>query len=258
MQIYSHLDNFQKHISLIHNAITSDKSLKVIYQYWCPIQSCRRQKDSFSSRKYLIQHFFKAHNSQKFNCGNCEKKFSTEILRNVHEKSCGKIFSCDFCNCCYNSNEALLTHRKRKSHFDPSIEVKRKKQKVEKSVGTSTIAVSKATATEDALLALSLSKSSKNTSTSTSDDFMKEENSNSLSSSSSQNKKTNVSWSVNGEFEENSSNLFDSAETQTDFNESIFGNNFMNNFTQTTFSDFDFSSFEKFDSQTQTNWEDEF
>lgn len=256
---FTNEQSLRKHINLIHHQITAAEK-KIVYQYSCPVETCRRRvhKDFLSSRKYLIQHFYKAHNSEKFNCRNgCDKKFSTELLRNVHEKSCGKVFSCDFCNCCYSSNEALLTHRKRKNHIDPSIETKKKKQKTEKSntsVGTIT-SLSKSTAIDDELILTQIaSKAIKNSSTSTSDDFMKEENSNSLSSSSSQNKKNTVSWNMSGEFEEDSSTLFDSAETQTDFTESLFGSNFMNNFTQTTFTDFD--DFEKFDSQTQTNWDD--
>ena len=87
---------------------------------------------------------------------------------------------------------------------------------------------------------------------------MKEDNSNSLSSTSSHNKTTNVNWMTTGGFEEDSVPLFDndvkmefySAETQTDFSESLFNNNY----TQTTFADF--YDFEKFDSQTQTNWDE--
>jgi len=104
---------------------------------------------------------------------------------------------------------------------------------------------------------LSLPKLIKNSSTSTADDFTKEENSNSLSSSSSQNKK-NINWSVTGGDFDDSLNLFDSdvkmefysAETQTDFSENLFNNNY----TQTTFNDL--YDFEKFDIQTQTNWDE--
>lgn len=271
--VFSNEHSLKKHIILIHNKISSsvEKTLKIIYRYYCPISTCRRnnckEKEFFTSRKYVIQHYYKAHNSERFVCSNfgnfgCEKKFSTELLKNVHEKSCGKVFSCDLCNCSYNSNEALLTHRKRKIHLDSSNEIKSKKKKIENaaavksimSVGTNTItSLSKSTTTDEAFLA---QKTIKNSSTSTSD-YMKEENSNSLSSSSSnQNKKSSVSWNVSGEFEEDSITLFDSTETQTDFTESLFNNNFINNFTQTTFTDFD--DFEKFDIQTQTNWEDEF
>lgn len=89
---------------------------------------------------------------------------------------------------------------------------------------------------------------------------MKDENSN---SSCSQTKK-NINWnSLSGnDFDDSSINLFDnindsdmkmefySAETQTDFTENLFNNNY----TQTTFADF--YDFEKFDIQTQTNWDE--
>jgi hypothetical protein len=121
------------------------------------------------------------------------------------------------------------------------------------SVFTSTehpISSTKSTATDE----VPATKTNKNSSTST-EDFSKEENSNSLSSSSSQNKKI-VSWS--GDFDDSINNLFDSdvkmefysAETQTDLNENLLNNNY----TQTTFSDF--YDFEKFDIQTQTNWDE--
>lgn len=101
---------------------------------------------------------------------------------------------------------------------------------------------------------LSTPKAIKDSSTCTTADIFTKEDS--LSSSSSNNKKKNVNWSMNEDFED-SLNLFDnnlkmefySAETQTDF-----VNLFNNNYTQTTFGDFD--DFAKFDNQTQTNWEE--
>lgn len=262
---FTNEQSLKKHIALIHNSITAsvEKSSKVVYQYSCPVETCRRNihKEFFSSRKYLTQHFYKSHNSEKFVCKNgCERKFSTELLMNLHMKSCGQVFTCEFCNCSYSSNEALITHRKRKNHVDPAVEIK-KKRRVEsklKSVGTNTInlteitLLSKSTTTDEAVSPLQVSVKV-SSSTSTCEDFMKEENSNSLSSSSSQ-KKAAVTWSVGNVFEEDSIALFDSTETQTDLNESYFSNNFMNNFTQTTFADFD--DFGKFDGQTQTNWDE--
>lgn len=257
---FTNENSLKKHVLLIHYKITSadEKLKKIVYRYACPIEQCKRniQKDFFSSRKYLIQHFYKSHNSEKFNCGNgCSLKFSTELLMKIHMRCCGQIFTCDFCNCVYNSNEALLTHRKRKNHFDQSVEIK--KRKIEnklKSVGTNTIKsndvtlLSKSTTTDDQLVMPKVSSS-----TSTAEDFMKEENSNSLSSSSSQ--KKGVTWNAsNDEFEEDTITLFDSTETQTDLNESFFSNNFMSSFTQTTFADFD--DFGKYDGQTQTNWDE--
>lgn len=116
---------------------------------------------------------------------------------------------------------------------------------------------SKTTTSIDTQTSLLLPKLIKNSSTSTAEDFIKEENSNSLSSTSSQTKK-NINWSVTGGDFDDSLNLFDSdvkmefytAETQTDFSENLFNNNY----TQTTFADL--YDFEKFDIQTQTNWDE--
>lgn len=265
-QEFSSEPALKKHI-VTHNSLYNSNK-KVTFNYSCPVKSCRRSiaKEHFQSRKQIIQHFFKVHNTKKFNCinENCDKKFSTEVLRNLHLKCCGKVFTCEVCSATYNSSEALITHRKRKNHIQKTEKIKKKKETLKKrsvstttlsnpSVGTNTASYSatKATITDDVFINLK-----KNSSTST-DDFMKEESSNSLSSSSSQNKKTNVNWSLTGgEFEEDS--LFDSdvkmefysTETQTDFSESLLNNNY----TQTTFADFD--DFEKFDGQTQTNWDE--
>ena len=283
-KIFNNEQNLKKHINLHYDE--SGKSSRIVYQYSCPITSCRRfvANEYFSSRKHLIQHFYKVHNSEKFSCTNvnCDKRFSTEILRNMHLKNCGKIFECNFCKSTYSSAEALLTHRRRKNH----LENKKKKSEespAKKSVSTATstsasqtsptketsqtkvvTSESKSTLTDNiytnqpATSSSSSTKLIKNSSTSTSEDFMKEDTSNSLSSTSSQNKTTNVNWMSTGGFEEDSVTLFDndikmefySAETQTDFSENLFNNNY----TQTTFADF--YDFEKFDSQTQTNWDE--
>lgn len=253
---FTNEQSLKKHFAL-HHTKGIEKSSKIIYQYSCPITTCKRNinKDYFPSRKYLIQHFFKSHNTEKFLCGkDCGKKFSTELLMNIHMKSCGQIFTCDYCNCSYNSNEALITHRKRKNHFEQGVEInKKKKKKVEtnsKSVGTNTnlregTTISKSTTTEDVFFSQAVQKVT--SSTSTAEDFMKEENSNSLSSSSSQKKA--LTWNARNVYEEDSITIFDSTETQTDLTESFFSNNFMNSFTQTTFADFE-------DFGTQTNWEE--
>lgn len=276
---------------------------KILYRFNCPISTCRRslkmEKEYFTTRKHLFQHYFKVHNTGKFLCTNinCDKKFSTELLRNLHLKNCGKTFTCH-CGCSYNSNEALLTHQKRKhptiarnrkdkvsateTNNNDYSELKRagKSAATRKTVSTTTSGlglwnssenlslppctantISVFTSTDQLFSSTSFEskpttpKLIKNSSTSTAEDFIKEENSNSLSSSSSQTKKT-VNWnSLSGGDFEDSLNLFDkmefySAETQTDFTENLFNNNY----TQTTFSDF--YDFEKFDIQTQTNWDE--
>lgn len=288
--------------------INKDPGSKVLYRFNCPISTCRRslkmEKEYFTTRKHLHQHYFKVHNTGKFICSNtsCDKKFSTELLRNLHLKNCGKTFSCH-CGGSFNSNEALLTHQKRKhptisrhrmdkvslteNTNSEYLKVKKsenppaKKKTVSTTTSglglwksteylslppctTSTISVF--TSTDQLISSTSFEskptatpKLIKNSSTSTAEDFVeKEENSNSLSSSSSQTKKA-INWnSLTAVDFDDSINLFDSdvkmefysAETQTDFTENLFNNNY----TQTTFTDF--SDFEKFDIQTQTNWDE--
>lgn len=266
---------------------------KVSFRFNCPIVTCRRslkmEKEFFTTRKHLCQHFFKVHNSGKFSCENenCDKKFSTKLFRNLHMKNCGKTFEC-FCGHSFNSSEAMLTHQKRKHPNIPrnrknkmsSVESNNndlKKKSETRSVSTTTSGLglwnsaenlsfppsnnmtSVFTSTDQPIHSFE-SKSTTtapeliNSSTSTTDD-LKEENSNSLSSSSSHIKKT-LNWN-SGDFDD-SINIFDtdvkmefySAETQTDFTDNLFNNNY----TQTTFSDF--YDFEKFDSTTQTNWDE--
>lgn len=289
-QQFSSEKSLKKHLVVVHHSLSiqKEKNAKIIYRYNCPIANCRRslkmEKEFFTSRKLLFQHYYKVHNSGKFPCGNdeCSKKFSTEMLRNLHQRTCGNIFTCH-CNCCFNSKEALLTHQRRK-HSAAEKQVVRSlsttrtvsttttglclENLLHPSVGCNTMSVfsdqpilstsfePKSTTTIDTQTALFLPKLIKNSSTSTAEDFNKEENSNSLSSSSSQTKK-NLNWSVGGDFDD-SFNPFDSdakmelytAETQTDFSENLFNNNY----TQTTFTDF--YDFEKFDIQTQTNWDE--
>jgi hypothetical protein len=191
-------------------------------------------------------------------------------------KQCGKIFTCH-CNLNFNSSEAMLTHQKRK-HPETKLNKKLKKKSLtltrEVSTTTSGLGLwnsteklsipcdvktnSVFTSTDQFILSTRSAATSPltiikhtSTSTSTTNEELKEESSN---SSSSINKKIQVSWS--GDFDD-TINLFDSdakmefysTETQTDFSENIFHNH---NYTQTTFSDF--YDFEKFDNQTQTNW----
>lgn len=295
--------SLKKHLCQ-HSNISFEKET-ILYRFNCPVRYCRRslkmEKEYFTTRKHLYQHYFKVHNTGKFLCtnNNCDKAFSTELLRNLHLKNCGKTFTCH-CGSFYNSNEALLTHQKRKhptiarnrkdkvssteSNNNDYSKVKRSgnPQATRKTVSTTTSGlglwkssenlalpqcttstISVFTSTDQLMSSTSFESKStvttpkliKNSSTSTAEDFIKEENSNSLSSSSSQTKKT-INWNSlsGGDFEDSCINLFDndvkmefySAETQTDFTESLFNNNY----TQTTFTDF--YDFEKFDIQTQT------
>lgn len=306
LQQFNSEKSLKKHLCQ-HSDISPKKelTLKIMFRFNCPVSTCRRslkmEKEYFTTRKHLFQHYFKVHNSGKFDCtnNNCVKKFSTELLRKLHLNNCGKTFSCH-CGSNFNSNEALLTHQKRKH---PTIARNRrdkvastennnnsyaKKMKLENPPTTRTVSTTTSglglwksaenlssplgmasttsvfTSTDQPISSTSCESKStstaikliKNSSTSTAEDFTKEENSsNSLSSTSSQTKKT-INWN-SGDFDD-SINLFDSdvkmefysAETQTDFTENLFNNNY----TQTTFTDF--SDFEKFDIQTQTNWDE--
>lgn len=296
--------SLKKHIAVVHHNISMNKerSARISYRFNCPIASCRRSlkmdKEYFTTRKHLHQHYYKVHKGKNFACPNkyCDKKFSTEVLKKLHLKDCGKIFTCH-CNCCFNSKEALLTHQRRKHPTGVSAPNEKKAKELinnnsitkrseipaaTRTVSTTTSGLGLWNSTENlmfpshmtsvftstdrpiaiafetksTLTDLSPSPSApkliKNSSTSTAEDFTKEENSNSLSSSSSQNK-NKINWS--GDFDD--SIIFDSdvkmefysAETQTDFTENLFNNNY----TQTTFTDLDF---EKFDIQTQTNWDE--
>lgn len=289
----------KKHLGQHYGFLTKEETARIHYRFSCPIKTCRRSlkmdNEYFSSRKHLFQHYFKVHDTKKFSCEhkNCDKKFATQTLLNLHLKSCGSTFVCH-CESSFNSNEALLTHQKRKH---PTF-VRSRKVKVDKSVmsdyapkkkksshppSTRTVstttsglwnsrenlsfpAVTNTTSTSTDQPISSTCFESKpeliNSSTCTADDFIKEENSNSLSSSSSQTNKKTLNWntSVTGGDFDDSLNLFDndvklelySAETQTDFSENLFNNNY----TQTNFADFFCPDFEKFDIETQTNWDE--
>lgn len=290
--------SLKKH--LFEHLNRSPKSVKdVSFRFNCPVGNCRRSlqvdDEFFNTRKHLHQHYHKVHNIGTFTCTNegCEKTFSTVMLRNLHLKNCGKTFNCH-CNAHFNSNEALLTHQKRKHPADirnrmnkrdksiqnDSLAKKNRSETREVSTTTSGLGLwnsnenlsfppnianttSVFTSTDQPISSFAFEtklKLIKNSSTSTAEDFMKDENSN---SSCSQTKK-NINWnSLSGnDFDDSSINLFDnindsdmkmefySAETQTDFTENLFNNNY----TQTTFADF--YDFEKFDIQTQTNWDE--
>jgi hypothetical protein len=64
---------------------------------------------------FLLQHYDKVHNKKIYECQKCFKKFSTTTLQKSHMSYCGREFKCS-CGVVYKSNEALLTHAKRKSH----------------------------------------------------------------------------------------------------------------------------------------------
>jgi len=70
----------------------------------------------YSTYLFYLQHYDKVHAEKKFLCARCSKGFSTTTLLKSHESYCGKEFKCS-CGVVYKSNEALLTHAKRKKHI---------------------------------------------------------------------------------------------------------------------------------------------
>ena len=63
----------------------------------------------------FMQHYDKVHNEKIYSCSNCSKRFATTTLLKSHMNYCGREFKCS-CGVIYKSNEALLTHAKRKNH----------------------------------------------------------------------------------------------------------------------------------------------
>lgn len=48
--------------------------MKIVARYFCPIENCKKNEKAgqhFESRKHLVQHFYKVHNSEKFQCDSC-------------------------------------------------------------------------------------------------------------------------------------------------------------------------------------------
>lgn len=93
-------------------------------EFYCPMLNCAYHLDTgngnhFSSRKYLKQHFQKVHANKIFECCVCQKKFSTVVLRENHERTCGS-YECNQCRFSYKSKEALLSHIRRKHNGNVS------------------------------------------------------------------------------------------------------------------------------------------
>ncbi|XP_032777196.2 uncharacterized protein LOC116916111 [Daphnia magna] len=84
----------------------------------CKYADCLYSEGSrlyFQKYRYLKQHYDKVHNTKIYECTKCLKKFGTTTLQKSHMSYCGKEFKCS-CGVVYKSNEALLTHAKRKRH----------------------------------------------------------------------------------------------------------------------------------------------
>lgn len=95
-----------------------------IMHYYCPEKSCIYNVSAtkhFTHKRFLKQHYLKVHAEKLFKCTTCTKAFATHSQQISHAKVCGKIFKCTDCDWKYSSNEALLTHYRRKHHSKSAV-----------------------------------------------------------------------------------------------------------------------------------------
>lgn len=138
---FQNKSNLQMHLEKQHKIIS--KSLfnsSNIVQYYCPHNNCKynisQDKEKFfTSRKFLKQHFLKMHAPKNVECKKCNRKFSTNTLKEQHERVCGTLFKCTECEAAYASRECLLTHCRRKNHRIP-VHVPQKRKKLAQSMAT--------------------------------------------------------------------------------------------------------------------------
>lgn len=123
---FKNMANLDMHLTRHHKLPPKvDKSdVNIVRQFHCPIVSCTYHVDaskghSFRSRKYLKQHFLKVHATKSFECCVCQKKFSTVVLRENHERTCGN-YQCSHCHYSYKSKESLSSHVRRKHNGNVS------------------------------------------------------------------------------------------------------------------------------------------
>jgi len=93
--------------------------------FYCPMVKCKYhiaesvQKKYFKTFKLLKQHYTKVHATKEHACDNCGKMFASKTYLDIHEKTCGTIFSCQ-CGATFPAFESLQTHSRRKAHpIDP-------------------------------------------------------------------------------------------------------------------------------------------
>lgn len=104
-----------------HNIDTRETTSKTV-RFFCPEENCKYNENvqhnvrSFTSKKYLKQHYMKVHAKKNIPCSRCDKIFASLAFKSAHELSCGQEFICTECNWTYKSKEALMTHCRRKSH----------------------------------------------------------------------------------------------------------------------------------------------
>ncbi|XP_037032702.1 ATM interactor [Bradysia coprophila] len=109
------------HMLKHHNIDTRESNSKAV-RFFCPEETCKYSENvqpnakSFSSKKYLKQHYMKVHAKKTLPCSRCDKIFSSQSFKSAHESICGQQFICCECNWTYKSKEALMTHCRRKNH----------------------------------------------------------------------------------------------------------------------------------------------
>lgn len=106
-----------------HNIDTRmSNSKRNVIRYFCPEENCKYNENmepnarSFTSKKYLKQHYMKVHAKKDIPCSRCDRIFSSLAFKTAHELSCGQEFICTECKWTYKSKEALMTHCRRKKH----------------------------------------------------------------------------------------------------------------------------------------------
>lgn len=110
------------HMLKHHNVDTRESNSKTKIRFFCPEKHCKYSENvqpnarSFTSKKYLKQHYMKVHAKKNIPCSRCDKIFSNQAFKTAHESSCGQNFVCTECNWTYKSKEALMTHCRRKNH----------------------------------------------------------------------------------------------------------------------------------------------
>lgn len=109
--------NLEMHLVRRHIFPPTKSDPNVIRQFYCPVSHCQYHMDTgkdkhFTARKYVKQHYQKVHAKKLYDCLKCSKKFSTIVLKENHERTCGH-YQCPSCPFSYKSKESLVSHIRR-------------------------------------------------------------------------------------------------------------------------------------------------